>query len=61
MTEEIRIGKRRRYLAFEAKKPRERNACPKCGSMLVRKRVITKDYKCNVCGWIGVSVIKVMW
>jgi len=60
MTEETK-RKVRRYVPFESRKPRERSACPKCGSILVRKRFKTHDYICKKCDWIGVVIKKVMW
>ena len=62
MIEDIRIKRKRLgYIPFEFRKLRERSACPKCGSILVKKRVRTRDYICKVCEWVGVSVTKVMW
>ena len=51
----------KRLIPFESRKPRERSACPKCNSILVKKRHRTKDYVCDVCKWEGVTVKKVMW
>lgn len=56
-----KLERHRRYRSFEAKKPRERNTCPKCGSLDVKKRRSTLDYKCGRCGWIGESVGKIEW
>jgi len=50
-----------RRVPFESKKPRERSACPKCNSILVKKRRRTNDYICDKCKWEGVTVIKIMW
>lgn len=49
---------RRHYKPFESKKPRPRNSCPKCGSINVRKRIHTRDYKCHHCGWNGENIAK---
>lgn len=63
MTDEQNIiqvkRERRSYRPFEAKKPRLRNACPKCKSLNVKKRRDTYDYVCNRCKWEGTTVIKV--
>lgn len=50
---------KRRYRPFESKKSRERNSCPVCGSVNVRKRRETYDYICYRCGWKGNAVIKI--
>jgi ribosomal protein L37AE/L43A len=52
--------KTRRYIPFEARRPRERSSCPKCESVDVKKRVRTHDYVCNACGWEGDAIRKVM-
>lgn len=56
-----KIDRKRKYRSFEDKKPRERNVCKKCGSLDVKKRRSTLDYKCGRCGWIGESVGKIEW
>lgn len=38
---------------------KERNSCPKCGSVRVIKR--SGYYGCRKCGWKGNSPKKVMW
>lgn len=53
------IRERRRYIPFEAKKPRLRNSCPRCGSLDVKKRRDTYDYICGHCRWTGESIVKV--
>lgn len=58
---EIKRKGRRRSIPFESEKLRERSACPKCNSILVKKRNRTNDYVCPVCGWVGGTVKKVMW
>lgn len=60
MTEETK-RKVRRYLPFEARKPRERSACPNCESILVKKRFRTQDYICKKCNWTGVTIKKIIW
>jgi predicted RNA-binding Zn-ribbon protein involved in translation (DUF1610 family) len=50
---------RRRYIPSESKKPILRNLCPRCGSISIRKRIISKDFKCDRCGWEGASVTKI--
>lgn len=50
---------KRRYIPFEAKKPRLRNSCPRCGSLNVKKRRDTYNYVCHRCQWEGNTVIKV--
>jgi predicted RNA-binding Zn-ribbon protein involved in translation (DUF1610 family) len=40
---------------------RDRNSCPKCSSMRVRKRVNTYDYFCDNCGWTGKNPKKMRW
>lgn len=50
------IERKRRYIPFEAKKPRERKICPNCGSLDIKKRRSTMDYKCHRCEWIGEGV-----
>jgi len=60
MLEDIESA-RKRHVPFESRQPRERSACPKCGSILVRKRFKTHDYICKKCDWIGVTIKKVMW
>ena len=61
--DEIRVVKKysKRRIPFESKKPRERSACPKCNSILVKKRRRTNDYICDKCKWEGVTIKKVMW
>ncbi len=54
-------SKVRRYIPFEARQPRERSACPKCESILVKRRNRTHDYICKSCGWEGEGVKKIMW
>jgi len=54
-----KVERKRRYMPFEAKKPRERKSCPICGSLDVKKRRSTMDYKCGRCEWIGESVEKI--
>lgn len=49
----------RHYIAFESKRPRPRNSCPKCNSLDVRKRRDIYDYICRRCGWIGEKVTKI--
>ncbi len=49
------------YRPFESRKPRERSACPKCGSIIVKKRFRTRDYVCKSCGWEGETIKKIMW
>lgn len=61
MTKEVKKGRRIRHVPFESDKPRERSACPKCGSILVKKRMRTHDYVCKTCNWEGESVKKVIW
>lgn len=39
---------------------RERNMCPNCNSLDIRKRVTTKDYRCRNCDWIGNRIGKIM-
>lgn len=51
----------RHYIAFESRTPRERSACPKCGSILVKKRNRTHDYICKACNWEGATIKKVIW
>jgi len=53
--------KRRHRIAFESGEPRERSACPKCGSILVKRRNRTCDYMCPSCKWEGETVKKVIW
>lgn len=50
---------KRRYIPFEAKRPRLRNSCPKCGSLGVRKRKETYDYICHRYGWTGETTTKI--
>ena len=50
---------KRHYIPFEARRTRLRNACPKCGSVNVKKRRDTYDYTCQHCGWKGEGVIKI--
>ena len=66
MADEQNIGKsirvkreKRHYIAFEAKRSRLRNSCPRCGSLNVRKRRDVYNYACNRCGWEGESIIKI--
>lgn len=49
----------RRYMPFEAKKPRLRNSCPICRSLDVKKRKDIYDYICHRCGWIGETITKI--
>ena len=51
--------KTRRYIPFEAKKPRIRNSCPRCGSVNVRKIRDIYNYVCYRCGWEGIGIIKI--
>ncbi len=46
------------YRVGDSKKPRERSVCPNCDSINIVKRVITRDYKCDRCGWIGENIIR---
>jgi ribosomal protein S27AE len=55
------IRERKRYKPFEARKPRLRNSCPKCGSLDVAKRRDTYDYVCGRCKWKGNTVMKVYY
>ncbi len=48
------------YYRKDYKKQRERSACPKCESILVKKRRDTYDYMCESCGWTGKAIKKVM-
>lgn len=50
---------KRRYIPFEAKRSRLRNACPRCGSINVKKRKDLYDYICYRCGWKGETVTKI--
>ena len=50
-----------RRICAESRKPRQRSACPKCDSVLVKKRRRTNDYVCSKCKWEGSSDKKVMW
>lgn len=58
---DIKKIKVRHYIHFELRKPRERNACPKCNSVTVRKRRGTRDYVCRECKWKGESIKKIIW
>lgn len=55
-SEQGRVERRKIYRPFEAKRPRKRNVCPKCGSLNVRRRRSTMNYTCGRCGWVGESV-----
>jgi ribosomal protein L37AE/L43A len=55
------IRERRHYRPFEARKPRLRSSCPKCGSLDVKKRRDTYNYICGRCGWKGETVAKIKY
>lgn len=59
MTEIKKCNRKRVYRYFDSRKPRLRNACPKCTSVSIAMRSKTRDYVCDRCGWIGKGVIKV--
>lgn len=40
---------------------RERHYCPNCESVRIRKRIITRDYFCDNCKWIGSSPKRMKW
>lgn len=40
---------------------RDRNSCPDCNSIRIRKRINTHDYFCDNCGWIGENPKKMKW
>lgn len=40
---------------------RDRNFCPNCNSVRVRKRINTHDHFCDNCGWIGKNPKKMKW
>lgn len=52
---------KKNYRPFTSKNPRERNACPECNSVSLQKRISTKDYMCDRCGWKGQGVIKIVY
>jgi predicted RNA-binding Zn-ribbon protein involved in translation (DUF1610 family) len=54
-------GKGQYRTDIEYRKPRERSACPKCHSVVVKRRRRMNDYKCSLCGWEGESIKKIMW
>lgn len=58
---DIRKAKRKGHVSLGSKNLRERSACPKCGSILVKKRNRTCDYVCEACKWEGKTIKKVMW
>lgn len=55
-----KIMRRTKCVDIHSGKVRERNMCPNCNSLDVRKRVITKDYRCYNCDWIGNKTCKIM-
>jgi predicted RNA-binding Zn-ribbon protein involved in translation (DUF1610 family) len=50
----------RHCIPSKARQPRERSACPKCGSTMVKRRNRTHDYVCKSCGWEGEGIKKVI-
>lgn len=40
---------------------RDRNFCPICNSVRVRKRIHTQDHFCDNCGWVGNNPKKMKW
>lgn len=57
----VMVERKKRRVPFESKIPRERNACPDCDSINVRKRNSTRDYMCYHCRWIGSAPKKIIW
>ncbi len=56
---QARIQRRKKkYMPFEIRKPRERCVCPRCDSLNVRRRHYTHDYICYNCGWSGKTIKK---
>jgi len=55
------FARRRNYRPFVSNNPRKRSACPECNSVSLQKRISTRNYVCDRCGWRGTGVVKVMY